>query len=59
VRPKGPRVNIPAQLGLEQLQQQVPRVNEAAGSRVFGHTAYIGNVAPDGTLADLDTLTRT
>ena len=33
----------------------VPRVNEAAGLRMFGHTACIGSVAPDGTLAGIDT----
>jgi hypothetical protein len=29
--------------------------SEVAALKMFGHTAYIGNVAPDGTLADLDT----
>ena len=39
----------------EQLAEWVPRVNEAAGLRMFGHTACIGSVALDGTLAGFDT----
>jgi hypothetical protein len=31
------------------------RVNEAAELKTFGHIACIGTVAPDGTLAGLDT----
>jgi hypothetical protein len=29
--------------------------NDTVALKMFGHTAYIGSVAPDGTLADLDT----
>jgi hypothetical protein len=29
--------------------------NEAAALKMFGHTAYIGSAAPDGTLAGIDT----
>jgi len=42
-------------LGEEERDRLVARLNEAAGLRMFGHTACIGSAELDGTLAGIDT----